>query len=368
MRCLSHSYYMNIAIELSKQGEYFVLPNPRVGCVIVKNGTIIGKGYHQRYGEKHAEALAIEDAIKNGHSPKNATMYVTLEPCCYFGKQPPCTEAIIKSGIKRVVIATKDPNPSVNGKGIERLKSEGIEVVTGILENEAIQLNKDFFKFIQTNLPYVAIKVAQSIDGKIVNPLNEKFIFNTDEENLFVHSLRQKFMAVLISANTAIKDNPLLNVRFGRIIKQPIRVVLDTNLKIPLDCQIVKTADEYQTYIVYAKEDCKKEDILFKKGIKLIKAGLSNGHIDLADAFSKLAKEGIASILIEGGGILNFSLLKERLADYWYSLVFNLFIGGEATKTSVDGEGFLDFYPRLSNIKITQFKNSTLIEGDINYV
>ncbi len=359
---------MNVALELAKQGEYFVLPNPRVGCVIVKNGTIIGRGFHQRYGDRHAEVLAIEDAIKNGYSLKNATMYVTLEPCSHYGKQPPCTEAIVRSGIKKVVVATKDPNPLVNGKGIARLKSAGIEVIVGILENEAILLNKDFFKFIKTNLPYIAVKVAQSLDGKIASPGGERFSFNTEEENDFVHLLRQKYMAVLVSANTVITDNPMLNARFGKIIRQPARVVIDTNLKIPTNSKIVETAKDYQTFVVYSKKNEEKIKILSQSGIKLIEADESENGMDLRDALSKLAKEKIASILVEGGGNLNFSLLKEGLADYWYSFVFHTFIGGKATKTSVDGEGFLNSYPKLSNVKITRFKNSTLIEGDISYV
>ncbi|BCS81927.1 bifunctional diaminohydroxyphosphoribosylaminopyrimidine deaminase/5-amino-6-(5-phosphoribosylamino)uracil reductase RibD [Anaerocellum diazotrophicum] len=371
MRTLSHSYYMNIALELAKEASPLVLPNPRVGCVIVKKGTIIGKGYHQKYGEKHAEVLAIEDAIKNGNSLKNATMYVSLEPCCHFGKQPPCTDAIIKSGIKKVVVAIKDPNPLVNGKGIQILKQHGIEVIEGILEKEAESVNKDFFKYMKKGIPYIAIKVAQSIDGKIATPSNKRFLFNTDDENIFVHSLRQKYMATMVSVNTVISDNPILNARYGPIVRQPIRVVLDSKLRIPLDCNIVKTSDKYSTYIVCSENvnDVRKIELLSKKGIKIIFATSSeDGHLDLLDAFSKLAQQKIVSVLVEGGSLLNFSLLKQRVVDYWYSLIFNVFIGGQNTKSVVGGEGFEDFFPKLVNTKVTTFKNSTIIEGDITYV
>ncbi|AEM72999.1 bifunctional diaminohydroxyphosphoribosylaminopyrimidine deaminase/5-amino-6-(5-phosphoribosylamino)uracil reductase RibD [Caldicellulosiruptor acetigenus] len=371
MRFLSHSYYMNMALDLAKKASPLVLPNPRVGCVIVKNGTIIGKGYHQKYGEKHAEVLAIEDAIKNGYLLKNATMYVSLEPCCHFGKQPPCTEAIIKSGIKKVVVATRDPNPLVNGNGIQILKQHGIEVVEGVLQKEAESINKDFFKYIKKGIPYTAIKVAQSIDGKIAKPSNKRFLFSTEEENVFVHSLRQKYMATLVSVNTVISDNPILNARYGEIVRQPIRVVLDTKLRIPLECNIVKTSDEYSTYIVCSENvnDTQKIDLLSQKGIKIIFAKSSeDGHLDLSDAFSKLAQQKIVSVLVEGGSLLNFSLLKQRIADYWYSLIFNVFIGGQHTKGAVGGEGFEEFFPKLVNTKVTTFKNSTIIEGDISYV
>jgi diaminohydroxyphosphoribosylaminopyrimidine deaminase/5-amino-6-(5-phosphoribosylamino)uracil reductase len=293
-------FYMKIALRLAKKGLGFVNPNPPVGALIVKGGNIIGKGYHTRFGALHAEREALLDAKKNGFDVSGATMYVTLEPCDHYGKTPPCTDAIIESGIKRVVIAAKDPNP-VSGDGIKKLMKNGTEVKVGILENEAKEVAKFFFKYVTTGLPYVTLKYASTLDGKIADKIaNSKWI--TQELRSEVHKLRSIHKAVLIGAETVLKDNPMLNVRLPkRKFRNPDVVVLDENGRVLK--RIISDTDKFELF----NPDYQRRVIIFSskhyQNVELpeyVKVKTPES-LSVENILKELAREGIDSVLIEGG-------------------------------------------------------------------
>ena len=240
--------FMRHAINLAKKGEGFTNPNPLVGSVIVKDGKIIGEGFHKKYGELHAEREALKNCLERKNNPEGATLYVTLEPCCHFGKQPPCTQAIIQSGIKKVIVGSRDPNPLVSGKGNKILRENNITVFEDCLISECDSLNEIFFHYIKTSLPFIALKFASTLDGKIATKDgNSKWITN-EESRSFVHSLRNKYSAILCGINTVLQDNPLLTCRIPNS-RNPVRIILDSNLKIPENSKIVKTASEIKTIV-----------------------------------------------------------------------------------------------------------------------
>jgi diaminohydroxyphosphoribosylaminopyrimidine deaminase/5-amino-6-(5-phosphoribosylamino)uracil reductase len=293
-------FYMKIALRLAKKGLGFVNPNPPVGAVIVKGGNIIGKGYHTRFGALHAEREALLDAKKNGFDVSGATMYVTLEPCDHYGKTPPCTDAIIESGIKRVVIAAKDPNP-VSGDGIKKLMKNGTEVKVGILENQAKEVAKFFFKYVTIGLPYVTLKYASTLDGKIADKIaNSKWI--TQELRSEVHKLRSIHKAVLIGAETVLKDNPMLNVRLlKRKFRNPDVVVLDENGRVLK--RIISNTGKFELF----NPDYQRKVIIFSskhyQNVELpeyVKVKTPES-LSVENILKELAREGIDSVLVEGG-------------------------------------------------------------------
>ncbi len=276
--------FMKAALLLAKNGEGSVEPNPMVGAVIVKDGKIIGKGYHEKFGGPHAEINALKNCKV---SPKGATLYVTLEPCCHFGKTPPCTDAVIKAGIKKVVAAVQDPTKKVAGKGFKILKKAGIEVVCGVCEKEAAQLNAPFFKFAKTKKPYVIVKWAQSKDGYLARTDNKRWISNAACRN-DVQKIRRRVQAVLVGMNTVIEDNPMLTVRpdNGR---QPLRIVLGNASKMPKDCNLLKTAKKWPVCVFNGK--------------------------NLNGVLSRLGRMNVQQLLVEGGAKVITSFLKNKLVD-----------------------------------------------------
>ena len=323
--------YMRRAIELAERGVGFTNPNPMVGAVIVKGGKVIGEGWHERCGEWHAE----RNAFRNCTVPaEGATMYVTLEPCCHYGKTPPCTEAIIEHGIARVVVGMEDPNPLVAGKGIALLREAGIEVVCGVEEEALREQNRVFLKYISTKLPWVAMKTAMTLDGKIATRTG-------DEARAYVHELRHRFMAILVGIGTAVADDPLLNCRIeGRGVRQPIRVVVDSNARLSLDSQLVKTAGEYRTIVAhtcFAPEERVKA--LREIGVEMLLCKEKEGLVDVRNLLELLGQSGIDSILLEGGGSLNYTFLSEGLADELYAFIAPKIVGGMNAKTPVEGAG-----------------------------
>ena len=252
---------MQMALRLARRGIGSVEPNPAVGCVIVKDNKIIGRGWHKKFGGPHAEINALKNSKQ---SPVDATMYITLEPCCHLGKTPPCTNAIIKSGIKKVVAATKDPTKKVNGKGFKILKKAGIKIVTGICKNEAQNLNAPFFKFARTKKPWVIIKWAQSADGFLARTDKKRWITNSASRK-DAHKLRRKVQAILVGINTVLADDPMLTARPHKD-KHPLRVVLDSLLKIPIDCKIIRTAKKAPVLVFTTNKNNKKTSLLKKKG------------------------------------------------------------------------------------------------------
>jgi len=305
--------YMQVALKLAQRGIGSVEPNPMVGCCLVKSNQIIGKGFHKKFGSAHAEINAFADCKRKGYNPAGATMYVTLEPCCHFGKTPPCTKTIIKSGIKKVVAATKDPTKKVNGKGFKILKKAGIKVVTGICKNEAEELNAAFFCLAREKRPWIIIKWAQSADEYLARTDKKRWITGSKSRK-DVHKLRKRVQAVLVGINTVLADNPMLTARpcSGH---QPLRVVLDSQLKIPADCKIIRTAKKNPVLIFTAHKNNKKIPVLKKKGAEIIKVQTVAGKCSIKDVLKELAERNIQQILVEGGKEVITSFLKQNLAD-----------------------------------------------------
>jgi diaminohydroxyphosphoribosylaminopyrimidine deaminase/5-amino-6-(5-phosphoribosylamino)uracil reductase len=293
-------HYMQRALRLAKRGEGMVSPNPLVGAVLVKNNHIIGEGYHQRYGEAHAEINAIESSHQ---SLKGTTLYSTLEPCCHKDKQtPPCVNRIIKKGIKRVVVASKDPNPEVNGEGISLLREAGIDVIDGILGEENVQLNKFYYTYTATKLPYITLKLAQSLDGYISGEKNQLLWLTGERSRRLVHRWRSIYDAVLIGANTLRVDNPQLTVRYGKK-RNPLRIILTGSTHLKSELQIFNQKPENKTWILSTE---KNQSLLSKKldhtGCQLIGLPARNDdHLEISTVLEFLGKQKITSIIVEGG-------------------------------------------------------------------
>ena len=329
------SKYMLHAITLAKNGEGRTNPNPLVGAVIVKNNEIIGEGFHQKYGGLHAEREALKNCEENGNSAEGATLYVTLEPCCHFGKQPPCTQAIVEAGIRRVVVGSRDPNPLVHGKGNSFLREQGIEVTEDFLKDECDALNPIFFHYISTRTPYVALKYAMTADGKTASKTGKSKWITGEKSRLFVHQLRNRYSCILAGIGTVLSDNPLLTSRIpgGR---NPVRIICDSKLRIPLDCNIVQTAKEIPTIIACCQEN-EKKSALEKSGCEILCLPGKNG-VDLKKLTETLGERSLDSILIEGGSEIHYSALEAGIVQHIYAFTAPKIFGGKA-KTPVEGEG-----------------------------
>ena len=329
--------YMLQAIQLAKQGEGWTNPNPMVGAVIVKNGRIIGKGYHKKCGELHAERNAIASLTE---SAEGATIYVTLEPCCHYGKTPPCTEAIIEQKIKRVVIGSRDPNPKVSGKGIKMLQEAGIEVIEDFMREECDRLNPVFFHYITTKTPYVVMKYAMTLDGKIATKTGASKWITGEAARAEVQHMRHRYMGIMAGIGTVLADDPMLNVRVEGW-KSPIRILCDSGLRIPLDGQIVKSAGKYRTIVAYADSENTeaKRKRLHEMGVETICCPDENNQVDLKKLMKYLGEEGIDSILLEGGGTLNDSALRAGIVQEVQAFIAQKLFGGMNSKTPVEGIG-----------------------------
>lgn len=351
--------YIQLAIEIAKKGEGSVSPNPLVGCVIIKNNRIIGAGYHQKYGEDHAEIKAINSSAE---SLEGSTLYVNLEPCSHYGKTPPCVERIIKEKIKRVVIGTLDINPLVSGNGVKTLKKAGIEVKVGVLEKECIELNKFFFKYITTKLPYITLKAAQTLDGLIADFNQRSDWISSSESRKYVHWLRARYDAVLIGSETAKKDNPKLTVRLteGR---NPYRVVLDSNLSLKSDLNLFKNNSDKKTIIITSEKSKSKVKTInqFKKsGVMLLFAKSDNyGRLKLKSVIKELSELQIISVLVEGGSKIFSSFIKQNLFDDIHLFVSPKILGGGLKTFSEIGS------KKLSDALKLSIRNSQKLGDDI---
>lgn len=357
--------YMKLAIELAKKGAGFVSPNPLVGAVIEKDGKIIGRGYHAKYGDLHAERQALNNCKLLGHNPKNSTMYVTLEPCCHYGKQPPCTDTLIEAKLSKVVIGSSDPNPLVSGKGTIILKNAGIKVVENFLVDECDALNKVFFYFIKNKLPYIACKFAMTLDGKIATKTGASKWITCNEAREYVHKLRTKYTAIMVGSGTALSDNPLLTSHGkGR---DPIRIICDTELKTPLESKIVQTASEVKTIFATCSKDTTRILSFKNKACEILVLPKLNGKINLIEMLKVLASKNIDSIFVEGGATLNYSLFSEQLVQKVYAFVAGKIFGGRDAKTPVEGEGIEKVQNAftISNLYIQKIGNDFLLEGDL---
>ena len=355
--------YMKRALDIALKGCGFVNPNPMVGAVIVKDNEIIGEGYHEEYGMFHGERNALKNCKK---SPKGGTIYVTLEPCCHYGKTPPCTEAIIEAGISKVVIGSIDPNPLVGGKGIEILRNNGIEVIEGILKDECDKLNEVFFHYIKNKTPYVVMKYAMTMDGKIATYTNKSKWITGEASRKKVHEDRHKYSGIMVGVGTVLIDDPMLNCRIENC-KNPIRIICDTNLITPLDCKIVNTAKEIPTIIATSETNKEKQKMYIDKGCKIIVVNKNNNHIDLKELMILLGQEKIDSILLEGGGSLNWSALNSGIVNKVQTYISPKIFGGINAKSPVAGIGVdspqNSFY--LKNTKIIKIEEDILIESEV---
>lgn len=334
---LTDKEYMLRAISLAKKGEGWTNPNPMVGAVIVKDGRIIGEGYHKKYGELHAERNAFA-SLKE--SAKGATMYVTMEPCCHYGKTPPCTLAIIEHKIGKVVIGSKDPNPKVSGKGVQILKEAGISVVEDFLREECDKLNPIFFHYIKTKTPYVVMKYAMTLDGKIATKTGESKWVTGKEAREEVQHMRHRYMGIMVGIGTVLADDPMLNVR-AKDKKSPVRIICDSKLKIKEDSQIVKTAFNQRTIVIYADSQNIQEKLerLHSLGVETLYCPDERNQIDLKKLMIYLGNEGIDSILLEGGGKLNDSAVRAGIVKEVQAFIAPKLFGGVNSKTPIEGIG-----------------------------
>ena len=340
--------YMRRAIKLAKKGSGHVNPNPLVGAVIVRDGEIIGEGYHECYGQLHAERNAIANAKKRGNSLEGSTIYVTLEPCCHYGKTPPCTEAIIEEKIARVVVGSDDPNPLVSGKGFQMLREKGIEVIPHFLKEECDAMNHVFFHYIRTGTPYVAMKYAMTMDGKIACYTGDSKWVTGEESRAHVQTLRNHYKGIMAGIGTVLADDPMLNCRIegGR---DPIRIIADSHLRIPMDSQLVRTAGQ-QPLIIACLPDADEEKAvqLQEKGVEVLRIpGVTTADIteeqkeviSLPVLMKELGARKIDGILLEGGGQLNESALQAGIVDRIYCYIAPKIFGGAQAKTPVEGQG-----------------------------
>ena len=356
--------YMKRALELAIQGSGYTNPNPLVGAVIVKNDRIIGEGFHKHYGSHHAEINAFLNARED---VTGATMYVTLEPCSHYGKTPPCAQAIVDKGIKKVIIGMRDPNPLVSGKGIEILKDSGIEVVTGVLEDEGMKLNEIFLKYITTKLPFVIMKTAMTLDGKIATRINASKWVTGEFSRKYVHELRHRVAGIMVGIGTVLADDPSLTTRFeDGIGNDPIRIIVDSSAKISMEAKVLNLESSAKTIIaVTEKADNIKLKLLEEKGAVIIVIPSKNGRVDLKLLMKELGERNIDSILLEGGSELNYSSLEEGIIDKVYSFIAPKIIGGNTAKTPVGGYGkaFMEEAFELEDINIHRFGEDIMVEA-----
>lgn len=355
--------YMKMALELAQKGMGFTAPNPMVGAVIVKNGRIIGQGYHRKYGELHAEREALAVCTEE---PKGASIYVTLEPCCHYGKQPPCVNAILEAGIRRVIIGSSDPNPLVAGKGIRILKDHGIEVTENILKEECDKLNEAFFYYIQNKKPYVVMKYAMTMDGKIAAYTGESKWVTGEAARIHVQEQRLKYTGIMVGVGTVLADDPMLTCRLENS-RNPVRIICDSHLRTPLTSKIVRTAKTIPTILASSSKDQQKIKNYEELGCQVLYVPEKNGHIDLNRLMELLGAAKIDSILLEGGGSLNWSALESGIVQKVQTYIAPKLFGGEEAKTPVEGKGFPDPARAvlLKNSEIIRLGDDFLIESEV---
>ena len=348
-------YYMKIAIRLARKGIGKTSPNPMVGAVIVANGKIIGRGYHKRCGDHHAEINAINNVKK---SVKNPTFYITLEPCSHYGRTPPCVDALIQANPERVVVGSLDPNPEVNGKGVKILRSKGITVDIGIRESECRQLNESYFKFIKTGMPYITVKYAQTLDGRIATKRGDSQWISSEASRRYVHHLRSINDGIMVGAGTVVADNPQLTVRHVKG-KDPFRIIVDSKLRIPIKSSVLTDDNTHLTIIATTSvTPAAKMAAVKKRGAEVwVVRKEKNGRVCLKDLLRKLGEREIMSVLVEGGSEIITSLLKANLVDKMIIPIAPKIIG-----KGLDGIGDLNINKINNALKFSSFK--TMKKGE----
>jgi diaminohydroxyphosphoribosylaminopyrimidine deaminase/5-amino-6-(5-phosphoribosylamino)uracil reductase len=381
-KTMSDEIFMKKALTLAARGKGRTSPNPMVGAVIVKSGKIIASDYHKKAGDPHAEVLVLKTA---GKRAKGATLYVSLEPCCHIDKKtPPCTRAIIRSGIKKVVAAMIDPNPKVSGMGLKELRKAGIETVSGIMEKEALKLNEAFIKLITAKEPFVILKIAQSLDGKIATAKGESRWITGEKARKYVHRLRNEVDAILVGIGTVKKDNPSLDCRIkdGR---NPYRIIVDSSLDISLNAKVLKHHDNKMIIATisppspsfsrggFKTRPYKRELMSYQKkieqlqnmGAHVLTLKDKNGKVDLKSLMKKLAKLEIASVMIEGGSSINASALSSKIVDKVMLFIAPIIIGGTDAISSIGGKSpvLLKDAFRLNDLQVNKIGDDLLLEG-----
>jgi diaminohydroxyphosphoribosylaminopyrimidine deaminase/5-amino-6-(5-phosphoribosylamino)uracil reductase len=368
---MNDEYFMKLALDLAKKGEGFTSPNPMVGAIIVKDGKVVGKGYHYAAGKAHAEVNAINDA---GALAQGATLYVTLEPCNHTGRTPPCTEKILASGLRRVVVAMHDPNPGVKGGGIDYLKHRGIDIKTGVCEDRAKRLNEIFIKYVQTNRPFTIIKCAATLDGRIATRTGDSRWVTGDEARKFVHRLRHAVDAIMVGIHTVEKDDPSLTTRLEKRLGglnglDPIRIVLDTHLKIVEKARLLRLDSDSDTIIItgHSVSEDKKARIE-QRGAKIIESPVKDGLIDLDMLMDRLGVLGITSLLIEGGSRVIASALSAGIVEKIFFFFAPKILGGDDGVPICKGQGadLMKNCIPVKDITVRQFGNDVMIQGYID--
>jgi len=359
-------YFMRLALDEAKKGLGRTAPNPCVGAVIVKGDKVISRGYHKKAGAPHAEINALRKA---GNKIKGATIYVTLEPCNHTGRTPPCSQAVAAAGIKRVVVGMKDPNPLVNGSGNTYLREHGLEVQSGVLEKECIEIDRPFIKHISTGMPFVVMKTGMSLDGKLTYQAGEPGQMTGEKSHRQLHSLRNTVDAILVGSGTVTADNPSLTTRYGKHGRDPLRVILDSNLILSLESKILHHNSLAPTIIFCSSSSDKKKLSLLTKMKGVIVQTVSHDakeKLDLVEILKHLGEMGICSLLVEGGAAIHSSFLKKGLVDRVMLFVAPLFAG-------TAGIGLLHDFPvagrdqalKLKDVVYKRYGDDILIQGDV---
>ena len=359
--------YMKYALRLARRAIGQTSPNPMVGAVIVKHGRVVGVGYHRRAGLSHAEAIALRKA---GASARGATLYVTLEPCNHTGRTPPCCDAILAAGIRRVVVAVKDPNPITNGRGLARLRRAGLQVVTGVLAKEAQEVNAPFWKAMRQRLPFVVAKAGQSLDGKIATATGESQWITSAASRRMTQHLRRRVDAILVGVNTVLRDDPRLTVRVGRPqARRPLRIILDSRLRIPLAARCLAGATRQPTLIATTANSPAKQQALQRKGVEVLRLPAQGGRVPLARLCRRLVRRGVQSMVIEGGGEVLASAFSARLVDRVIIGVAPLLIGGRNAVSTIGGGGIrrLSQAIRLTEVTYHRVGPDLCVEGRVIY-
>jgi diaminohydroxyphosphoribosylaminopyrimidine deaminase / 5-amino-6-(5-phosphoribosylamino)uracil reductase len=361
-------HYMGCALSLARLAVGYTSPNPAVGAVVVKDGLVVGMGYTQPVGSEHAEVMALRQA---GEKAKEAAMYVTLEPCCHYGRTPPCTDAIIAAGISEVHVALLDPNPLVAGSGIGRLNDAGVKTHVGIGRQEACEINEAYVKHITTGLPFVVAKFAMSLDGKIATRTGDSKWITSEEARNYAHALRSTFDAIMVGVNTIVADNPHLTAkgcggRSGIGKMQPLRLVVDGKGRIPVDSHVFEPPGEVLV-AVGAPLDPVRRQALVQVGAEVVELPARKGVVDVGELFKVLGKRGVVTVLVEGGGKLLGSLFDQRLVDKVVAFVAPVIIGGRKA-ASVGGNGAENMAAalRLNRVDIKVFGDDVLVSGYVD--
>lgn len=363
----THEHFMKRALKIAEKGWGKTNPNPLVGAVIVKDNEIIAEGFHKALGCAHAEVAALKSACAD---VRGSTLYVNLEPCSHYGRTPPCVKAIIDSGIKNVVVGMVDPNPKVSGNGIKMLKDADINVTVGVMQSEAEKLNEIFINYITRHKPFVIMKAAMTLDGKIASVAGDsKWVSNEFSRN-YVHLIRDRVSSIMVGINTVVKDNPSLTARLeSKECTDPVRIIVDSKGRIPLDSNVIQTKTKAGTIIATtALIDKTKENQLIENNVRIIKTAGSNGNVDLRVLMGELYKLEIDSVLLEGGGTLNYSALEAGIVDKVMFFISPKIVGGKDAVSPVEGAG-IDLIKnalKIKDINLTQFDDDILIEGYIS--